>query len=143
MVVKRIFTSLFIVLIATLSLVYFIPSTPANAVACEKSSGFLAFPNWQRGLECKDNHVVIGEEKDAIANFVWTIALNGLDILLQVAGILAICLLIYNGYQYLTSAGDSSKISKAKTGLMQAIVGLAIAILASTIIYFIIGRVDT
>lgn len=116
--------------------------TPSQGGTKCVTGDFLSFPAWNRGLTCEDNHVVIGDEEDAIPKFVWTIVLNILDILFRVAGILAICILIYNGYQYLTSAGDSSKISKAKTGLMQAIVGLAIVILASTIIYFIIGRIQ-
>jgi type IV secretory pathway VirB2 component (pilin) len=76
-----------------------------------------------------------------IPTFVWTVALNALDILLRIAGILAVVLLIVNGYQYLMSAGAPEKISKAKTGLLQAIVGLAIALLASTIIYYIVGGI--
>ena len=65
-------------------------------------------------------------------------ALNGLNILLQIAGILAVVMLIASGYNYLTSSGEPDKITKAKTGLLRAIVGLAIAVMSSTIIYFIV-----
>lgn len=141
-VIKKLFFSLSIIVMAALGLSYFAPSTSVNATPCS-ASNIPFIPSWQRGLECEDNHVVIDDQEDAIANFVWTIVLNVLDILFRITGILAICVLIYNGYLYLTSAGDSSKISKAKTGLMQAIIGLAIVVLASTIIYFVIGQIQS
>jgi hypothetical protein len=124
-----------------------IPVQPTYAASCtsaDADASFLSFPKWNRGLECKN----VGEKTEHvdmdntdIPTFIWTVVLNGLDILLRIAGILAVVLIIVNGYQYLTSAGSSDKISKAKTGLLQAIVGLSIALLSSTIIYFIIGRV--
>jgi len=121
---------------------------------CGCTSNFLGFPSWNCGLKCSvlyydekgkevstQEHVVIGDGENEIPTTIWTVVLNVMRILLQVAGIVAVCFLIFNGYQYLTSNGDSSKISKAKTGLLQAIVGLAIAVLSSTIIYFIVGSI--
>jgi hypothetical protein len=107
---------------------------------------FLSFPTWDRGLQCKHDSEVEGSKhvdvvtSGGIDTFIWTVVLNVLDILLRVAGILAVCLLIANAYQYLTSAGVPDKIAKAKRGMAQTIVGLAIALLSSTIIYYIIGR---
>jgi hypothetical protein len=138
-----------LVAITTMSLTSVQITYAANlqSMDCAGTRNFLSFPTWDRGLKCEENkdapdptstrHVKV----DDIPTFVWTVVLNILDILLRLAGILAVVMLIMNGYQYLTSAGVPDKISKAKTGLLHAIVGLAIALMASTIIYFIVGEV--
>jgi hypothetical protein len=118
--------------------------TRFNECSSINKPSFLEFPPWNRGLKCDqkdDDPSQISTVIESIPTFVWTVALNALDILLRIAGILAVVMLIVNGYQYLTSAGAPEKISKAKTGLLKAVVGLAIAVLSSTIIYFIVDLV--
>jgi hypothetical protein len=145
--IKKFTIGVFLVLISSLGLTYFTPMPSVSAVSCTTNDTFLTFPQWNRGLECdgidEKTHVVIGDGEGDIPKFVWTIALNALDILLRVAGIMAVIMLIVSGYQYLTSAGTPDKISKAKTGMLRAIVGLALALLASAIIYFIVGWIMT
>lgn len=134
---------LILLCLVVVSIVSLLPTQAsyASPSPCPRNGSFLSFPDWNRGLQCEGSgdslHVVMND----IPTFVWTVALNALDILLRIAGILAVVLLIVNGYQYLMSAGAPEKISKAKTGLLQAIVGLAIALLASTIIYYIVGGI--
>jgi hypothetical protein len=126
--------------------------TPETKQCKEFSKSFLTFPAWNRGLKCEKKTITndqgkvvstvvstkVPYEENGIPTFVWTVVLNCLDILLRVAGILAVVFLMYNGFQYLTSSGSADKISKAKTGMWQSIVGLLIAASASTIIYFIV-----
>jgi hypothetical protein len=128
-----------------------VPVQNTYAVECDSiNDSFLGFPSWNRGLNCiedttSDGKIVVRTEidtaKDGIQKFIWTVVLNVLDILLRIAGILAVIMLIVSGYRYLTSAGVPDKIAKAKTGMLRAIVGLVIAMLASTIIYFVVGKV--
>jgi hypothetical protein len=126
-----------------------IPET-ADSGLCPQHA-FLAFPHWYRGLQCKteigldgnpSTHVVVGQGGNDIPKTVWTVILNCLDILIQTAGILAVIFLMYNGFQYLTSGGSSDKISKAKTGMLQSMVGLFIAVSAAALIGFIVGRIN-
>ena len=56
-------------------------------------------------------------------------------------GIVAVIMIILGGYNYLTSQGDSSKVSKGKTTILYGVVGLIIAVSASAITYFIINNV--
>jgi hypothetical protein len=108
---------------------------------------FLSFPTWDYGLQCEHDPNIEGSKhvnlvaSGGVEVFIWTVVLNVFNMLLRIAGILAVCLIIVNAYQYLASAGAPDKIAKAKVGLIQALIGLAIAMLASTIIYFIIDRV--
>jgi hypothetical protein len=61
------------------------------------------------------------------------IALNFLDFLLAIVGVLALIMLIVGGIMYLTSAGDDKRIETAKKIVTYAIIGIAVA-LASLVI---------
>lgn len=54
-------------------------------------------------------------------------------------GIVAVIMLIYGGFLYATSAGDSNKVTNAKNTILYAIIGLVIAILAFAIVQFIVN----
>lgn len=63
-----------------------------------------------------------------------------LEILTRVAGLAAFISLVYGGFMYLTSNGNSENVSKAGSTLLNAAIGLAIAISATAIINFFAGR---
>ncbi|HEU4914805.1 MAG TPA: pilin [Candidatus Saccharimonadales bacterium] len=56
-------------------------------------------------------------------------------------GIVAVIMIIFAGFKYVTSGGDSSKISSAKNALIYAVVGLVVAALAQVIVRFVVSRV--
>lgn len=60
------------------------------------------------------------------------------NILSYVIGIAAIIIIIISGFKYITSSGDTNRISSAKTTLIYALVGLAIAVLAQVLVHFVI-----
>jgi hypothetical protein len=64
------------------------------------------------------------------------------NILSIIVGIAAIIMIIISGLKYITSGGDSNKVGSAKTTLIYALVGLAIAISAQFIVDFITERVN-
>ena len=59
------------------------------------------------------------------------------NILLWVVGILAVTMIVWSGFKYITSAGDTSKLASAKSTLIYAVVGLIIAIMAYAIVNFV------
>ena len=59
------------------------------------------------------------------------------NVLLWVVGILSVTLIVWSGFKYITSAGDTSKLASAKSTLIYAVVGLIIAILAYAIVTFV------
>ena len=59
----------------------------------------------------------------------------------MVAGIAAVIVIIVSGIRYMTSGGDSQKVSSAKNTMIGAIAGLLIIVLAQTIITFIVKRI--
>lgn len=61
-------------------------------------------------------------------------------ILAIVAGIVAVIFIIIGAIKYVTSGGDSSSVSSAKSTIIAALIGLVIAALARPIVTFIVGR---
>ncbi|GAC1500706.1 MAG: hypothetical protein NVS1B10_04490 [Candidatus Saccharimonadales bacterium] len=65
---------------------------------------------------------------------------NIMSILTFVVGIAAVVMIIISGFRYITSGGDSAKVSSAKSTLIYAIIGLAIAVLAHYLILLTITQ---
>ncbi len=58
------------------------------------------------------------------------------------AGIIAMILIVYNGFQYITSAGNAQKVATAKRGLMASIIGLIIVLSAAAIVNVVVGAMN-
>jgi len=69
-------------------------------------------------------------------NSLVNIANTVLNVILLLAGILAVFYLIYSGIQYITSAGNPDKIKSARAGIINAIIGIIIIVAAFFIIRF-------
>jgi uncharacterized membrane protein (DUF373 family) len=65
------------------------------------------------------------------------IALAILDILLYVAGMVAVVFVIYGGVKYILSQGNPENTKKAWGTILNSLIGLVIAILSTTIVNFI------
>jgi energy-converting hydrogenase Eha subunit E len=61
------------------------------------------------------------------------------NILLFVAGALAVIMIIVGGLRYVVSGGNSSSVTSAKNTVLYAIVGLIIAFLAFAAVNFLLG----
>ena len=58
-----------------------------------------------------------------------------------IIGIIAVVMIIMGAVQLQTSQGDSGKVKKGKDSIMYGIIGLVIAILAFSIVNFVLGSV--
>ncbi len=61
------------------------------------------------------------------------------NILSIVVGIVAVIMLIFGGFRYITSGGESNSVSSAKNTLLYAIVGLVIVFLAQVIVHWVLN----
>lgn len=59
--------------------------------------------------------------------------------LLFVIGALSVVMIIVAGIMYVTSTGDSGKVTRAKNTLTYSIVGLVVAFLAYAIVFWVLG----
>lgn len=61
------------------------------------------------------------------------------NILLFIAGALAVIMLIFGGLRYTISGGNASAVTAAKNTILYAIVGLIVAFLAFAAVNFVLG----
>ena len=61
--------------------------------------------------------------------------------LIFITGAVAVIMLIIGGFRYTVSAGDSNAIGAAKNTILYAIIGLIVALLAFSIVNFVLTRI--
>jgi beta-lactamase regulating signal transducer with metallopeptidase domain len=54
-------------------------------------------------------------------------------------GVAAVIMIIFAGFRYITSGGDSNRVSSAKSTIIYAVIGLVIAVLAQVIVNFAVS----
>jgi MFS superfamily sulfate permease-like transporter len=59
------------------------------------------------------------------------------DDVLRIAGIVAVAFVIYGAVQYITSQGDPESTAHARTTIINALIGLAVAIIAVSLVGFL------
>lgn len=116
--------------------------TADTTFAKECNSGFLTFPAWYDGVTDGNCDIQFPEsekgtteqESSGISQFVFTIALNIVEILLQLVGYAAVGYVIYGGFKYLTSAGSADRITAGRKIITNALVGLVISFMSVAIV---------
>lgn len=93
---------------------------------------FLGFPTWYEYLDHPGGQPQIHGLGD-----IWLIVAAIIEILLRVAAIVAVIFIIYGGFSYTTSQGDPEGTGRAKSTLVNALIGLAVAVMAAAIVSFI------
>jgi len=63
-----------------------------------------------------------------------------INIFSVIVGVVAVIMIIFGGFRYITSGGDSGNISSAKQTIIFAIVGLVVVALAQIIVRFVLSR---
>ena len=148
---KRISVSLIIVLSVFIGGAGLMPSVvlAAKSDNCHQTSGFLEFPTWYEYLEIgqkgNDPCAIVGPTESngefSLQKALPRIILAIIEILLRVAGILAVGYVIFGGFKYMTSQGEPDATKQAQKAVINALIGLTITILATTIVGFVGGKV--
>jgi amino acid transporter len=101
---------------------------------------YLSFPQYalaankiSEGQNSAQKGGVSGQSVDSVVP-------NIVKIAMFIIGALSVILIVISGIMYATAAGDEAKVKKAKKALIGAIIGLAIALLAYTIVSFVDAR---
>lgn len=136
---KKALLAMAVVVMSALGIVMF-PAQEVAAADCE--THFLGLPAWYDGLT-DGNCNIRSPRQDAdgsdLRNYIWTIALNIVAMVMGVMGYLAIGFVMYGGIQYMTAQGDPGKVAKGKKTIMNSVIGLAITMSASIISGAIVG----
>lgn len=109
---------------------------PGQTTAHCVNGKVLTFPTWYRGLAQDPKTCAV---QITALNDVWKIALNLIDILLQSSGYIAGGFIIWGGFKYMKSQGNSQNIASAKSTIMNASIGLGIALSSVAIVNYVAG----
>ncbi|MDB5166144.1 MAG: rane protein of unknown function [Candidatus Saccharibacteria bacterium] len=105
------------------------------AAACSGGS-FFGFPTWYKYLSCgPDNTPQLNN-----INNVWLVGAAVIELLIRLGALLAIGFVIYGAIGFVTSQGEPNKTAEARHTIIDALVGLIIAVAATTILSYIAGR---
>lgn len=138
----RIWTAaLLFAMIAGGSLVNVAAPQPAAAAGCD--AHFLTIPAWYNGVstEVKGNCVIAAPQsgETGLRTFIWKIVLNVIEIMLHLIGYITIGFIMFGGFKYMLSAGSADGMSKAKTTIMNAVIGLVLSIMSIAIVNVVAG----
>jgi hypothetical protein len=113
---------------------------PKYFAACSNGD-FLGFPTWYKYLPSKTVNGTCTPVLDHLS-YIWLIVAAVIEILLRVAAIVAVLFVIYGSISLITSQGKSDSTAKARDTIINALIGLAIAIMSAVSISFIAGHVQ-
>jgi hypothetical protein len=63
-----------------------------------------------------------------------------LNTAISLAAVVAVFFLIFNGYKYMVSSGDTGKTEEAQKGIGNAVIGLVICLSAALIVNFVLDK---
>jgi Type IV secretion system pilin len=114
---------------------------------CELSDNFLGIPTWYKYLDKetdstgKCNVVLSGGDTEEKANSALPIGLALLEATLRLAGLVAVVMVFWGGFKYITSQGNPDSAKGARTTVINAIIGLVIVIVSTSLVTFIGGNI--
>jgi len=63
-----------------------------------------------------------------------------INVLSIIVGFVAVIMIVVAGFRYITSGGESGKVSGAKNAIVYAVIGLVIVALAQVIVHFVLAK---
>ena len=109
------------------------------AAACSKPS-FFGIPAWYQYLKLDPAAGCQVTSFNPPGDLI-LVALAVVDMLLHLAGLAAVVYVIYGGIQYTLSQGNPDATSKAQSAILNALIGLALAVVAIGFVSFLGKRI--
>lgn len=121
-------------------------SEPASAANCTKNATFLGIlPAWYKYLNVRQvggNCEIVLATRDGETDWQKTaisIVFALIDMATRLAGLVAVIFVIVGGFTFITSNGQPEKAKNARNTILNALVGVVIAIVAATVVN-IVGK---
>jgi hypothetical protein len=71
-----------------------------------------------------------GDSKDIVTS----LAINLVNMLIFIGAAIAVLFIVFGGYKYITASGDDTKVKEGRSMVINALIGLAVAILSFTLV---------
>lgn len=128
---------LLIALLSSLCAPVFVVSSQAAAVDifshCDDNN-----PNYKpdvcQATDSQKNH----NDKNPVISIIKA----AINVLSFIIGIAAVITIVVSGIRMIVSGGDSNAVASARTGLLYALIGIAVVILAQTLVVFVLDKVS-
>lgn len=119
-------------------------ATPQTVSAKECESSVLGIIPWYRGLTNQDDACSMKTPEDlgGLSNYIWRIVLNGIQIAISIAAYIAFFFILYGGFQFMTGGGNPGQVESARKTLLNAVIGLVIALGSTAIINLVFTVID-
>ena len=110
--------------------------------ACSNKGKILTLKPWYSGLTNNDCSLKNpGTDTNSQANYIWKIALNIVDDLLQLIGYTTVGYIMYGGFLMMTSNGAPDKAAHGRKTIMSAAIGLVIALASVALVNFMSSKI--
>jgi len=105
------------------------------AASC--GGGFLTLPNWYSYLPAPG-----GCSNPSITSIsdIWLIVLAVTEMLIQLVSLVTICVVIYGGVQMISSQGQPDRTARARSTIINGLIGMTISIAAASMIAYLGGQ---
>jgi Type IV secretion system pilin len=108
------------------------------------AGGFFGLPKWYRYMDYEASNItgrceIVIDKANGLHDY-WLIGFGILDMLLWLAGVVAVGYVVYGGFRYVTSQGEPDALNAARSTIINAAIGLVIAMFATAIVRFIGGQ---
>jgi cytochrome bd-type quinol oxidase subunit 2 len=104
--------------------------TNINSNLCSGSNGDLT---GQTSGNCND------QASNSVSHLI-TVVVNVLSV---IVGVVAVIMIIFGGFRYITSAGNPEGAKSARSTILYAIIGLVVVALAQLIVHFVLNKTTT
>lgn len=126
---KKLFVNIFAAIVTVCGMVGIAGLAPsAYAVRCADGHSESDFANCFGDVEIKDKDL----------NTTLNTAIN---VVIGIVGFLAVAIIILGGIGFVTSQGDTAKVTKARNTILYGVVGLVVALLAFAIVNFVLVNI--
>ena len=94
------------------------------------------------GIDANKSSDICKDYIKSTDNQVGLLIARVLKTMLFIIGALSVVMIVYAGFNFVTSAGDSGKVNKAKGVILYAVIGLVVSLLAYAIVSFVTSTLD-
>ena len=128
--IKKIIALVLVIAAAAYSCVTFSKVASAADFQC---GDFMGINSWCNGIDAEPNFV---NDTDGSKMTAWIvgIAINILNMLIDIANYVAVIMVMYGGFLYLTAGSNESQVAKGKKTITNAAIGVAIMTASSAVI---------
>ena len=139
---KKIIIAMSLMVIGSLGASVTFPDISFADDACSNKGKILTLKPWYSGLTNDDCSLKNpGTDTNSQANYIWKIALNIVDDLLQLIGYTTVGYIMYGGFLMMTSNGAPDKAAHGRKTIMSAAIGLVIALASVALVNFISSKI--